>query len=66
MEGQHCYGRGSGGGVAWDVEAALGVTIAGQTGGGGATSGRMRETKEEWAEWAAKAGWAGFENVKQK
>jgi hypothetical protein len=52
--------------MARDAEATLGVTTAGQTGGGGAASGRMRETKEERAEWAAKVGWAGFENVKQK
>jgi hypothetical protein len=40
--------------------AALDATAAGQTGGGGAASDRMRETKEERAEWAAKAGVAGW------
>jgi hypothetical protein len=59
MEGQCHYGRGSAGGVAWDVEAALGVTAAGWMVGGGTASDRRREMKEEWVEWAAKAGWAG-------
>jgi hypothetical protein len=59
MEGRHPYGRGSGGSVAWDEETALGVTAADRTGGGGATSDRRRETKEERAEWAEKAEWAG-------
>jgi hypothetical protein len=63
-EGRRCYGRGSGVGVAWDAEAALGVTAVGRTGGGGAASDWRRETKEERAEWAAKNGWAGFGNGK--
>jgi hypothetical protein len=50
MEGWCHYGRESGGGAARDVEDALGVTAAGQMGGGGATSDRRRETKEERAE----------------
>jgi hypothetical protein len=49
MEGRCHYGRGNGGGVAQDVEAVLDTTA----------SDRRRETKEEQAEWAAKAGWAG-------
>jgi hypothetical protein len=57
-EGRRCYGRGSGVGVAWDVEAALGVTAAGWTVGGVTASDRRREMKE-LVEWAAKAGWAG-------
>jgi hypothetical protein len=61
-EGLHHYGRGSGGGMARDVEVALSATTAGQTGGGGAASNRRRETKEEQVEWAAKGGWAGFRN----
>jgi hypothetical protein len=36
------------------------MTAAGRTGGGGAASDRMRETKEERAEWAAEAGVAGW------
>jgi hypothetical protein len=58
MEGWHRYRRGSGGGAAYDVGAALDVMAAGRTGGGGATSDRMRETKEEWAAKAGVAGWA--------
>jgi hypothetical protein len=45
--------------VALDVEAALGAMAAGRTGGGGMASDWRREMKEERAEWAAKAGWAG-------
>jgi hypothetical protein len=40
------------------MEAALGTTAAGQTGGGGVASDRRREMKEEQAEWATKDGWA--------
>jgi hypothetical protein len=39
--------------------AALSATAADRMGGGGAASDRRRETKEERAEWAAKARWAG-------
>jgi hypothetical protein len=59
MEGQYYFRRGSGGGVTQDVEVALGTTAVGWTGGGGMASDWRRETKEEWAEWAEKAGWAG-------
>jgi hypothetical protein len=52
--------------VAQDAEVTLGVTAASRTGGGGAASDQRRETKEERAEWAAKARWAGFRNGKQK
>jgi hypothetical protein len=65
-EGQRRYGRGSGDGVARDVEAALSATVASRMGGGGAASDRRRETKEERAEWATKAGWVGFGNGKRK
>jgi hypothetical protein len=58
--------KGSGGGMARDVEVALSATTAGQTGGGGAASDRRRETKEEQVEWAAKGGWAGFRNGRRK
>jgi hypothetical protein len=47
MEGQRRYGRGSGGSVARDAEAALGATVADWMGGGGAASDQRRETKEE-------------------
>jgi hypothetical protein len=46
MVGQCHYGRGSGGGAAQDVEVALGVTVAGWTGGGSTASDRRRETME--------------------
>jgi hypothetical protein len=59
MEGQRRYRRGSGGGVVRDAEAVLNAMAAGRTGGGGTASDRRRETKEERAEWAAKARWAG-------
>jgi hypothetical protein len=52
--------------VTRDAEAALGVTAAGRTGGGGAASDRKRETKEEQGEWATKARLAGFGNGKQQ
>jgi hypothetical protein len=64
MEGWHHYGRGSGGGAAREAEATLDMTIAGWTGNGGTTSDWRRETKEERAEWTAKAQWAGFRNGK--
>jgi hypothetical protein len=64
--GWHRYGRGSGGGTAWDAKVALSATAAGWMGSGGAASDWRRETKEERAEWAAKAGWGGFGNGKQK
>jgi hypothetical protein len=59
MDGWCRYGRGSGGGVAWDAEAVLGATAAGWMGSGDAATDQRRETKEERVEWAAKAGWAG-------
>jgi hypothetical protein len=55
MEGRCRYGRGSGGGAQRDGS---------RTGGAGATSDRRREMKEERAELAAKARWAGFRNGK--
>jgi hypothetical protein len=58
-EGQYYFRRGSGGGTTQDVEVALGTTVVGRTGGGGMASDRRRETKEERAEWAKKAGWVG-------
>jgi hypothetical protein len=64
MEGQRHYGRGSGGSVAQDTEPVLGAMVARRTGGGGGASDRWTETKEERADWAAKAGWAGFRNGK--
>jgi hypothetical protein len=47
-------------------EVALNVMAAGLPDGGGVASNRRRDTKEERAEWAAKAGWAGFRNGKRK
>jgi hypothetical protein len=66
MEGQRRYLRGSGGGMAWDVEAALGATAADRTGGGGTASDQRRDRKEERTKWAAKAGWASFGNFQRK
>jgi hypothetical protein len=61
MDGRHHYRRVSGGGIAWEAEAALGATAADRTGGGGASSDRRKEMKVEKAEWAAKAGWARWQ-----
>jgi hypothetical protein len=57
MEGRRRYGRGSGGGMAQDAEAALSATTADRTGGGCAASDRRREMKEERAKWAADRKW---------
>jgi hypothetical protein len=65
-EGWHHYVMGSGGGMARDTEAALGATAVGWTRAGGVASDQRRETKEERAEWVAKARWAGFRNAKRK
>jgi hypothetical protein len=59
MERWSRYGRGSGGVMAQDVEAALSATAVGRMGVGGVASDRWREMKEERAEWAAKARWTG-------
>jgi hypothetical protein len=56
MEERCHYRWGSGGGAAWDTEAALDAMAAGRTGGGGEASDQRRETKEERVEWAAKPG----------
>jgi hypothetical protein len=60
MERWSRYGRGSGGVMAQDVEAALSATAVGRMGVGGVASDRWREMKEERAEWAAKARWTGW------
>jgi hypothetical protein len=65
-EGRRRYRRGSRGGAAQDREATLDATTADRTSSGDTASDRRRETKEDMAEWAAKATWASFRNGKRK